>query len=214
MSVLRLPSQLQTVIAHWLVPHYAAWWHEDKVGWLEFNVAFQHKYGYTRDEGAQSCEEHVASQMAESIPLCSAHKLSHYKTRNKASKMSQSWRCSEDQHLPSWGVVASPSTMMLKQWTKSCDAAVTYSASTAREQVLSWSNPLTDSASDDNNSFAWWWLYAVIFVSVKSCSFCFTETTNETHWLTESCGFTSHSTQNWSFRRRSPSQTLGWVWKD
>ena len=28
-----------------------------------------------------------------------------------------------------------------------------------------------------------------------------------------SCGFTSHSTQNRSFRRRSPSQSLGLVWK-
>jgi len=27
-------------------------------------------------------------------------------------------------------------------------------------------------------------------------------------------GFTSHSTQNGSFRRRSPSQSLGLVWKN
>jgi len=31
-------------------------------------------------------------------------------------------------------------------------------------------------------------------------------------WL--SCGFTSHWTQNRSFLRRSPSQSLGLIWKN
>jgi len=28
----------------------------EKVGWLEFNVPFQHKYGYIRDDGEDTIE--------------------------------------------------------------------------------------------------------------------------------------------------------------
>jgi len=79
-------------------------------------------------------------------------------------------------HLPSLADVASVSTTMLKQWMKSCEAAVMYSVSTADCKLFrSWSTPLTDSASDDSSSLACWWLYVVILVNVTSCASCFTE---------------------------------------
>jgi len=84
-------------------------------------------------------------------------------------------------YLPNSTDVVSVSMMILKQCTKSCDAARMYSASTGCEPFFSWSKPVTDRASDDSRSFAWWRLYVVILVKVTSwaSASCFTEITNQ-----------------------------------
>jgi len=63
--------------------------------------------------------------------------------------------------------------------------------------------------TDKQHRFSMGWLP---FLSPNQQHQCTESNTKQVYWL--SCGFTSRMTQNRSFRRRSPSQSHGLVWKN
>jgi len=57
-----------------------------RVGWLEFNVPFQHKYGYIRDEGDRKDRKDIRPVITCAVPLIPRGVLlEHVKEENHVS---------------------------------------------------------------------------------------------------------------------------------